>query len=105
MRGARRACPSWRPSAPWWSAGRGATQPHPDSPKPYSAVRFDPKHWPDSFNKFVSGWGQDKVLWATDYPILPFKECLDEVDELGLDLKIKKKLLRENALRFFKLDD
>ncbi len=63
-----------------------------------------PKHWPDSFKKFVSGWGQDKVLWATDYPILPFKDCLDEVDDLGLDLKVKRKLLRENALRFFKLD-
>jgi predicted TIM-barrel fold metal-dependent hydrolase len=64
-----------------------------------------PKHWPESFNKFVKSYGQDKVLWATDYPILPFKECLAEVDDLGLDLDIKTKLLRDNALTFFRLDD
>ncbi len=62
-----------------------------------------PKFWPESFKEFVATYGQNKVLWGTDYPLLPFKRCVDEVDELNLDIKAKKKLLRENAIRFFKL--
>ncbi len=59
--------------------------------------------WPESFVKFASSWGQDKVLWATDYPLLPFKRCLDDVDALGLETEVKRKLLRENTIRVFKL--
>ena len=62
-----------------------------------------PKFWPESFKKFVATYGQDKVLWGTDYPLLPFKRCVDEVEDLNLDMDAKKKLLRENAVTFFKL--
>ena len=62
-----------------------------------------PKFWPESFKRFVGTYGQDKVLWGTDYPLLPFKRCVDEVEDLKLDMDAKKKLLRENAVTFFKL--
>jgi predicted TIM-barrel fold metal-dependent hydrolase len=62
-----------------------------------------PKFWPDSFKQFVATFGQDKVLWGTDYPLIAFKRCVDEVEDLNLELKVKKKLLRDNAIRFFKL--
>lgn len=62
-----------------------------------------PKYWPPSFVEFVKGWGQDKALWATDYPLLPFKRCIEEVVGLGLPDEVKRKLLRENALRAFRL--
>lgn len=61
------------------------------------------KFWPKSFVEFVHGWGQDKVLWATDYPLLSFKRCLDDVDALGSQIQIKRKLLRENAERVFRI--
>ncbi len=61
------------------------------------------RHWPPSFVDFVRGWGQDKVIWATDYPLLSFKRCMDDVEALGLDEKVKRKLLRENAKRAFRL--
>lgn len=64
-----------------------------------------PKYWPREFMEYVNGWGQDKVIWATDYPLLVFKRCIDEVEEMKLDIKIKRKLLRENAARAFKLDE
>ena len=64
-----------------------------------------PKFWPDSFKKYCNYWGQDKVLWGTDYPLLPFKRCVGEVEELGLKPEAKKKVLRDNAIRFFKLDE
>lgn len=62
------------------------------------------KRWPESFVEFVRGWGQDKVLWATDYPLLPFGRCLDDVDALGLAPEAKRKLLRENARRVFGIE-
>ncbi|MCZ7567281.1 MAG: amidohydrolase family protein [Ardenticatenaceae bacterium] len=59
------------------------------------------RRWPESFVEFVRGWGQNKVLWATDYPLLSFKRCLDDVEALGLEIEVKRKLLRENAQRVF----
>jgi len=49
-----------------------------------------------------SRMGQDKCLWGTNG--LPWKESLAQVDGLGLKEDIKRKLLRENAVRAFKLD-
>lgn len=63
-----------------------------------------PKYWPESFIKFVRSYGQDKALWATDYPLLPFKRCIDEVKVLGLPFECEKKLLRDNTIRAFKLE-
>lgn len=54
--------------------------------------------------KFCDTYGQDKALWATDYPLLPFKRCIDEIDELNIRFASKKKLLRDNAIRAFKLE-
>jgi predicted TIM-barrel fold metal-dependent hydrolase len=62
-----------------------------------------PKHWPPSFVEFVKTWGQDKVIWGTDYPLLTFRRCLDEIDALQIPLEAKHKLLSENARRAFKL--
>lgn len=63
-----------------------------------------PKHWPESFVEFVRGWGQDKVLWATDYPLLPFERTLAELEELDLGHDVFRKVVRDNALRAFGLD-
>lgn len=64
-----------------------------------------PKYWPKEFVEYTKAWGQDKVLWATDYPLLSFERTLDELDEIGLSEKIVRKVVRENALRAFKLED
>lgn len=61
------------------------------------------KFWPPEFLEYVKGWGQDKVIWATDYPLVSFKRAREDVDALGLPLAVKKKLLRENFLRALKL--
>ncbi len=62
------------------------------------------KYWPDSFKEFTRGYGQDKVLWATDYPLISFKDARDDVGELGLPPEIERKLLRDNALKALKID-
>jgi predicted TIM-barrel fold metal-dependent hydrolase len=61
------------------------------------------KFWPPSFLEFVRGWGQDKVIWATDYPLVSFKRAREDVEALGLAREVERKLLRENFLRALKL--
>lgn len=63
-----------------------------------------PKHFPERFVYWMQRNLQDKVLYASDYPLVPFGRILGQVDEhLGLSLEIKRKYLRENAKRAFKL--
>ncbi len=63
-----------------------------------------PKHWPSSFVDFVRGWGRDKAIWATDYPLLSFERTLAELETLGLPAEIVHKLVRDNAVRAFGLE-
>lgn len=63
-----------------------------------------PKYWPESFVKYINSYGQDKVMFGTDFPILDFKRARDEVEALGLRPEPKRKLLRDNALRVYKLE-
>jgi uncharacterized protein len=62
-----------------------------------------PKYWPESFVRYVNSYGQDKVLFGTDFPILDFERTREEIEALGLKPEAKKKLLRENAVRVYKL--
>jgi uncharacterized protein len=60
-----------------------------------------PKYWPQSFVNYINTYGQDKVMFGTDYPVLGFKRTMDEV--LGLNLRPDplRKFLRDNALRVY----
>jgi predicted TIM-barrel fold metal-dependent hydrolase len=61
-----------------------------------------PKYLKPEVVQFVnSRLGQDRALWGTNG--LPWKENLAQVDELGLRPEAKRKLLRDNAVRLFKL--
>ena len=62
-----------------------------------------PKYWPQSFVHFINSWGQDKVIFGTDYPVLDFERTLNEIDALGLRPQSLEKLLRENARKLYKL--
>jgi predicted TIM-barrel fold metal-dependent hydrolase len=45
--------------------------------------------------------GQDRCLWGTNG--LPWKESLDQWEEMGLKEQTKNKLLRDNAVELFAL--
>ena len=64
---------------------------------------YAPKYWKPEFVRFINSWGQDKVLWGTDYPMIMHDRSLQEVEKLELREGPKQKLLRENALRVFNL--
>lgn len=60
--------------------------------------------WPESLIDFATRWGQDKVIWATDYPLLGFDRTLTELEDLGMTDEIYRKLVRDNVVRALKLD-
>jgi len=62
-----------------------------------------PKYWPPSFVRYMDSFGQDKVVFGTDYPVLDFERTRQEIDALGLKPASKEKLLRENARRIYRL--
>ena len=63
-----------------------------------------PKYWPESFVRYLNSYGQDKVLFGTDFPILDFARTREEIEALGLKPEAKRKLLRDNAIRVYGLD-
>ncbi|MEN9773987.1 MAG: hypothetical protein RL322_1057 [Pseudomonadota bacterium] len=62
-----------------------------------------PKYWPASFVHYINSYGQDKVMFGTDFPVLDFERTRREIEALGLRPQALEKLLRENARRLYKL--
>ncbi|MBM4263633.1 MAG: amidohydrolase [Deltaproteobacteria bacterium] len=56
---------------------------------------------PEILHYINSRMGADRCLWGTNG--LPWKESLDQWDEMGLKENVKRKLLRDNAVELFGL--
>ena len=63
-----------------------------------------PKYWPESFVRYLNSYGQDKVIFGTDFPVLDFKRTIDEIDALGLKPEARRKLMRDNVIRIYNLE-
>jgi len=64
---------------------------------------YAPKHWPDSFVHYANTYGREKVMFGTDWPVIDPERGVREVEALGLREESKRLLMRDNALRVFKL--
>jgi predicted TIM-barrel fold metal-dependent hydrolase len=62
------------------------------------------RHWPEGLKKFAGSYGQDKMIWGTDYPLLPFEATVKDVYDCGFSEGATRKILRDNAARVFKID-
>jgi predicted TIM-barrel fold metal-dependent hydrolase len=56
-----------------------------------------PKYWPGNFVRYIDSYGQDKVVFGTDFPVLDFRRAVDEVRDLGLKDEVLAKLFWRNA--------
>lgn len=66
---------------------------------------YAPRYWPQSVVHYVNTYGQDKVIFGTDWPVIDPERAVKEVDELGLRPGPARKLLRDTALQLFKLPE
>jgi predicted TIM-barrel fold metal-dependent hydrolase len=64
---------------------------------------YAPRYWKPEFVHFINTWGQDKVIFGTDFPIIDPERAIREIGELGLRPEAERKLLRENTLRIYRL--
>jgi predicted TIM-barrel fold metal-dependent hydrolase len=62
-----------------------------------------PRYYPQQLLQFMQSYGQDKVLFGSNFPQLSLSRCLNQVEQLGLSAAVQAKFLHENARRVFKL--
>jgi len=60
-----------------------------------------PKYLPPAFVHFMNTRGQDKVLYASDHPVLDMRRCLEEAQKLDLREGVLRKFVYENARKLF----
>lgn len=63
-----------------------------------------PRHFEPSFLHYLRSYGQDKCIFATDWPLLGFDQTIEQVRALDLDSEVASKFLAANAVRAFGLD-
>lgn len=64
---------------------------------------YAPKHWPPSFVHYANTYGREKVLFGTDWPVIDPERAVAEIAGLGLREEAQRLMMRENALRVFRL--
>jgi len=62
---------------------------------------YAPKYFPPQLIHFMNTRGQDKILFASDHPVLPMERCISEAKELDLREGVLDKFLYQNAERLF----
>ena len=62
-----------------------------------------PKYYDPSLVRFINTRGREKVLFGTDFPVIDHRRAVREIEELNLRDEPKRKFLRDNAIKVFKL--
>lgn len=64
---------------------------------------YAPKHWDAAFVRYIDSWGSDKVVFGTDWPVIPHRRAIDEIGDLAIRPESRTKLLGGNAAKLYKL--
>ena len=62
---------------------------------------YAPKHLPASLLHYMNSYGQDKVLFGTDWPVIAPGRAVDEMRAHNFRPEAFGKIMRENALNVF----
>jgi predicted TIM-barrel fold metal-dependent hydrolase len=60
---------------------------------------YAPKYFPPQLIHFMNTRGQEKILFASDHPVLSFERCIAEAEQLNLREGVLDKFLYANAER------
>jgi predicted TIM-barrel fold metal-dependent hydrolase len=66
---------------------------------------YAPKHWPPEIVHYANTFGQDKVIFGSDWPVIDPERAMDEIHLHDFRPGPLRKVLRDNAYRIFKLDE
>jgi predicted TIM-barrel fold metal-dependent hydrolase len=66
----------------------------------YMSSAFAPRHLPKEVVHYMNTRGPDRIMWASDYPLLGFDRCATEIEAMDLrDEERRRKFGRDNARR------
>ena len=65
---------------------------------------YAPKYWPEAFVHYANSYGRHKVMFGTDWPVIDPIRAVEEFNDLNFRDEAKDLILRENAIRVFKLN-
>lgn len=66
---------------------------------------YAPKHWPPQLVHYLNTYGREKVLFGTDWPVIDPERAVKEIGQMELRPEAKALLMRDNALRVFRLPE
>ena len=66
---------------------------------------YAPKHWPKQMVHYANTYGQHKFLFGTDWPVIDPIRAVKEVNLLNFRPGPLQNIMRENAIRIFKLNE
>jgi predicted TIM-barrel fold metal-dependent hydrolase len=64
---------------------------------------YTTRRYPPELTRYLQGGGRSKVLFGTNYPMIPPDRALEHLDQLGLDDEARELFLEGNARRVFGL--
>lgn len=68
----------------------------------YMSSAYAPKRIPQEIVDYANWRGADKIMWASDYPVLDFARCRKEIEEMAFASEsTRAKFAYENAERMF----
>ena len=71
----------------------------------YMSSAFAPKRIPPQILHLTNTRGADKVMWASDYPLLTFERCAREIEEMAFkDDARRQQFGRDNAINVLGLE-
>jgi predicted TIM-barrel fold metal-dependent hydrolase len=62
---------------------------------------YAPKYFPESLIHYMNTRGRQKILFASDHPVLSMERCIREANALPLRPGVLENFLHRNAARFF----
>ena len=87
---------------PWWGEAIRLLLKYPNLYMMTSA--YLPKYLPPEMIQFMNTRGQDKILFATDFPFLPFDRAIETATALPFRAGVLQKYLGDNARRLFRVE-
>jgi predicted TIM-barrel fold metal-dependent hydrolase len=84
---------------PWWAVAIRLMLKYPNLYLMTSA--YAPRYLPPEVIHFMNTRGQDKIIFASDHPVLSMERCVKEAEALDLREGVLDKYLYANAARVF----
>ena len=64
---------------------------------------YAPKYWPEATRHYMNSFGQDKVIFGTDWPVVDPERAMNDIAHMEWKPNSKRKVLRDNALKLYRL--